>query len=754
MSNRTILLIDYDPQAIESAIQPLTNAGFTVEVANDGVAGLAAFERLHPDLVIIEPMVPKKHGFEVCQEIKRSAHGKSTPVLITTGFYRGRKHELEAKQFYGCDAYLEKPVAEELLVSTCRKCLPDEATEPRLLEDLESDTSATARVPEDGLPALEELSEDEIVARLDDLIKEDPGLFADQPALADLESPPAASHGAAGRSEPDSAQAAPGAVPTAASTDRAQPVESSSTEGPLVVPDHEPVPLATPAAVTYGTSRPRPKPSEPPAAPAGPTSGAPGAEPPAAEPRTVPVAATSVTPGAKPRAAEPRTAPVAATSATPGAEPQAAEPRTVPVAATSATPGAEPQAAEPPAISPRVPPRPTARPARPRPTPERSVAKPDPAPSSRRRLWIFAAAVGLLAAAAAGVVLVPRWLGADAAPVIASAAPQTEVASPEPSDSPLPPPPATAGQTPAEGAEPAGTEEVSEDGPVAPEAGAERPASAAAAAGPKDEPGTPAGPDRPAATRRTQARPTRRPPQSATSETQPTPQARQKEQASNASTRQPEATPTGPTADSTPTGAAEDSPALVAPEATPPPAPVETRGTDESPTADDAGSTPPVPPVASDDAATAKALEPVETTAETTLPISETAQAPQPVQENGASGSATPAAAEEPPVEQPKVTLGELLDISEVDTPPEPLDKRPPEYPALARRLRLEGRVSLRLLVDERGKVTVVETIAGDPNGVLSGAAERAAREWTFRPARKDDVPVKVWIVEHLAFRR
>ena len=84
MSNRTILLIDYDPQSIESAIKPLTGAGYNVEVANDGIAGLQAFERLQPDLVLIEPMVPKKHGFEVCQEIKDSDQGKCTPVLITT----------------------------------------------------------------------------------------------------------------------------------------------------------------------------------------------------------------------------------------------------------------------------------------------------------------------------------------------------------------------------------------------------------------------------------------------------------------------------------------------------------------------------------------------------------------------------------------------------------------------------------------------------------------------------------------------
>ena len=105
-STRKILLIDYDPESIESTGRPLVRAGYEVEVASDGIAGIEAFERLKPDLVLIEPMVPKKHGFQVCQEIKSTPAGRSTPVLITTGFYRGRKHRDEARENYGCDDYL------------------------------------------------------------------------------------------------------------------------------------------------------------------------------------------------------------------------------------------------------------------------------------------------------------------------------------------------------------------------------------------------------------------------------------------------------------------------------------------------------------------------------------------------------------------------------------------------------------------------------------------------------------------------
>jgi len=202
MSNsQKILLIDYDPESIESTRGPLVKAGYEVEVACDGIAGIEAFERLKPDLVLIEPMVPKKHGFQVCQEIKSTAAGRNTPVLITTAFYRGRKHRDEAQESYGCDDYLEKPIAEELLLSTCGKFLIDTQEPPLPISadreqvapsaepvKPERDTSVSTElvvgmpdipIPEDKepsrIPALDDLSEDEIQERLDAMIiGEDP----------------------------------------------------------------------------------------------------------------------------------------------------------------------------------------------------------------------------------------------------------------------------------------------------------------------------------------------------------------------------------------------------------------------------------------------------------------------------------------------------------------------------------------------------------------------------------------------------
>jgi len=153
MPNRTILLIDFDSASIDRATSSLQNAGYRVEVARDGVAGIEAFQRVKPDLVLIEAMIPKKHGFEVCQEIKKTEVGRCIPVLITTAESKGSRFVNDAIKIYGCDDFFEKPIEEEELLAACRRFLCD--------EDIGEESAG-----------LESLTEDEIVKRLDVLLDE------------------------------------------------------------------------------------------------------------------------------------------------------------------------------------------------------------------------------------------------------------------------------------------------------------------------------------------------------------------------------------------------------------------------------------------------------------------------------------------------------------------------------------------------------------------------------------------------------
>ena len=201
MANYTILIIDYEPRSIERLRAPLERAGYQVEVAKDGKSGIAMFHEIEPAAVIIEAMLPKRHGFEVCQELKQTPHGNRCPVMIATSVYRGRRYRQQAMHLYSCDAYLEKPLAEEDLLSTVESALLKYAdarntaaedrvatmeldttnlaaevpTEPRA-EKLEVSAPPT-RGPQPGIRMSAEESDDDdfdIVDRLDALLSDDP----------------------------------------------------------------------------------------------------------------------------------------------------------------------------------------------------------------------------------------------------------------------------------------------------------------------------------------------------------------------------------------------------------------------------------------------------------------------------------------------------------------------------------------------------------------------------------------------------
>ena len=207
MPDYTILLIDYEPRSLERTRRPLATAGYRVEIARDGLAGMEAFERIKPDLVLVEAMIPKKHGFEVCQDLKKTPQGKRTPILITTAVYKGRKYRSQALHLYGCDEYIEKPLPEEQLVSVCARFLQDPDAAGRLarLQGLADPIPPPPPEPAAAAAAahLEQAragdAEREILARLDAIL---PGSgSADEPEIEILLDEPSATQPDAPRAE-------------------------------------------------------------------------------------------------------------------------------------------------------------------------------------------------------------------------------------------------------------------------------------------------------------------------------------------------------------------------------------------------------------------------------------------------------------------------------------------------------------------------------------------------------------------------
>lgn len=119
---RKLLLVDFEPRNVRDMVDTLVPAGYEVEVAHDGMTALDTFRDCHPDGVVVEAMLPKKDGFQVCREVKRDPTRRAVPVVITTGVYRGRKYRYMARDS-GCDEYLERPFENETLLGVLNRVL-------------------------------------------------------------------------------------------------------------------------------------------------------------------------------------------------------------------------------------------------------------------------------------------------------------------------------------------------------------------------------------------------------------------------------------------------------------------------------------------------------------------------------------------------------------------------------------------------------------------------------------------------------
>jgi CheY-like chemotaxis protein len=121
---RTVLLIDYYPRSISRIRSLLQSSGYRTIVAQDADQGMEEFRKAAPDLTLIQDLLPKGHGYEVCRALKDSEHGHRSPViLLTAPRSGGKRHELLQTR---CDDFVEKPFTDEALMAAVRKILPME----------------------------------------------------------------------------------------------------------------------------------------------------------------------------------------------------------------------------------------------------------------------------------------------------------------------------------------------------------------------------------------------------------------------------------------------------------------------------------------------------------------------------------------------------------------------------------------------------------------------------------------------------
>lgn len=116
-----ILVADDEPNIVISLEYLLKRESYSVVVARDGQEALDAIVREMPDLVLLDVMMPKKTGFEVCQEVRANDALQGVKILMLTA--KGRDTDLAKGTALGADAYMTKPFSTRELVQKVAELL-------------------------------------------------------------------------------------------------------------------------------------------------------------------------------------------------------------------------------------------------------------------------------------------------------------------------------------------------------------------------------------------------------------------------------------------------------------------------------------------------------------------------------------------------------------------------------------------------------------------------------------------------------
>ena len=123
-----ILVVDDDPDMREALQMILESGGYTVVMAEDGEKCLSKLKEEQPDLLILDLLMPRMDGFEVCKALKDPRYAKYArmPIIILSSVQEGvsqRRYELETGVRLDVDDYVEKPIESSILLERVGKII-------------------------------------------------------------------------------------------------------------------------------------------------------------------------------------------------------------------------------------------------------------------------------------------------------------------------------------------------------------------------------------------------------------------------------------------------------------------------------------------------------------------------------------------------------------------------------------------------------------------------------------------------------
>lgn len=122
MSLATVLIVDDSPTELRVMEKALRDRGYTTTTAEDGEQALEKAGKERPRVIVLDVILPKKNGFQVCRDLKASAETRDIPVIMVTSKVQDSDRFWGLKQ--GADEYITKPFSDEALAEAVAKHFP------------------------------------------------------------------------------------------------------------------------------------------------------------------------------------------------------------------------------------------------------------------------------------------------------------------------------------------------------------------------------------------------------------------------------------------------------------------------------------------------------------------------------------------------------------------------------------------------------------------------------------------------------
>jgi DNA-binding response OmpR family regulator len=112
--SKKVLIADDEPNIVTSLEYLMTKRGYEVKIARNGDEALALVASFLPDVVLLDVMMPRKSGYEVCQQIREHPDWQHIKVVMLSA--KGREAEVSKGLSLGADTYVTKPFSNQELI--------------------------------------------------------------------------------------------------------------------------------------------------------------------------------------------------------------------------------------------------------------------------------------------------------------------------------------------------------------------------------------------------------------------------------------------------------------------------------------------------------------------------------------------------------------------------------------------------------------------------------------------------------------